>query len=74
MLGARNAENLGGMLKALKYEHANFTLDDGKRALVRCEECDRENYALNVLSGVCTWCGYNINKRGEDAILHKETD
>ncbi len=45
------------------YEAANFKLDNSdKKALVRCPECHRENYALNVLSGVCTWCGFNINE------------
>lgn len=30
----------------------------GKLALVRCPACDKENYAPNVLTGICTWCGY----------------
>jgi hypothetical protein len=30
-------------------------------ALVKCFECDRENYAFNVLRGVCVWCGFDIN-------------
>lgn len=47
----------------MQYKEANFELDDGKRALVRCEECHRENYALNVMAGVCTWCGYDINEK-----------
>lgn len=28
--------------------------------LMRCPECGRENYALNVLSGGCCWCGFKI--------------
>lgn len=50
----------------IKYVHANFRLDCGKRALVRCEECHNENYAINVLTGICTWCGYDINKDLKD--------
>ncbi len=48
-----------------KYKAANFIMDNppGKRALVKCCNCDRENYALNVLSGICTWCGFDINNR-----------
>jgi ribosomal protein L37E len=26
--------------------------------MVRCPKCNKENYALNVASGECTWCGY----------------
>jgi hypothetical protein len=45
------------------YESANFKLDKNeKRALVRCPECHQENYAPNVLQGVCTWCGFDINE------------
>jgi len=29
--------------------------------LERCPECDRENYAMNVIAGICTWCGFNAN-------------
>jgi hypothetical protein len=33
-----------------------------KKLCERCPECKRENYALNVLSGICTWCGWDVNK------------
>lgn len=29
--------------------------------LVRCPKCNMENYAPNVASGICTWCGYDAN-------------
>ena len=29
--------------------------------LIRCPECGKENYALNVASGACIWCGYNTH-------------
>ncbi len=34
----------------------------GKIALERCPKCGRENYIMNVLSGRCTWCGFDANK------------
>lgn len=36
--------------------------ENGQAYLVRCPKCGRENYALNVASGICTWCGYDANK------------
>ena len=30
--------------------------------LVRCPECNKENWAPNVALGVCTWCGYDAHK------------
>ena len=27
--------------------------------LIRCPKCEKENYAPNVATGVCTWCGYD---------------
>lgn len=35
---------------------------DNMLALIRCPECHKENYAMNVLSGICTWCGFDANK------------
>lgn len=40
--------------------------EEGKTYLVRCPECEKENYALNVASGVCTWCGYDANPKKND--------
>ena len=31
----------------------------------RCPVCDRENYAMSVLSGICCWCGWNANEEFE---------
>lgn len=39
-----------------------FTNDNKTTALIRCPECGRENYVLNVASGQCTWCPFNANK------------
>lgn len=40
-----------------------YTDNDGtqQRMLVRCPSCNLENYAMNVMTGICTWCGYDIN-------------
>mgnify|MGYP006296100235 CR=1 FL=1 len=40
--------------------------EEGKTCLVRCPECEKENYALNVPSGMCTWCGYDANPKKND--------
>lgn len=45
----------------------NFKLKEtDKRALVKCPECEGENYACNVLIGICTWCGFNINQENNE--------
>ena len=33
----------------------------GKIGLVKCPNCERENYAANVPSGQCTWCEFNVS-------------
>ncbi len=38
----------------------------GKISLERCPKCGRENYIMNVLLGICTWCGYDANKEYGD--------
>jgi len=38
-----------------------FKRKDGKWAMERCPKCHKENYAFNVMNGVCTWCGYDAN-------------
>ena len=42
-----------------------FITKNNTIALQKCpaKDCERENYALNVLSGFCTWCGFNANNR-----------
>lgn len=29
--------------------------------LLTCPKCGKENYALNVAQGICTWCGYDAH-------------
>ncbi len=40
--------------------------ETGRIALERCPKCGRENYIMNVLLGICTWCGYDANKEYGD--------
>ncbi len=44
-----------------KHLHSGLWRDDktGKIALERCPKCGRENYIMNVLLGICTWCGFD---------------
>lgn len=32
----------------------------GSYGLVRCPECQRENYAMAVSTGICSWCNFNM--------------
>lgn len=32
---------------------------DGTLYMFRCPKCDKENYVMNVRTGICTWCGYD---------------
>lgn len=34
-------------------------INNGRLFMFRCPKCNKENYALNVTSGICTWCGYD---------------
>lgn len=34
-----------------------------KKHLIRCPKCGKENYALNVAIGICTWCGFDANEK-----------
>lgn len=36
--------------------------------LMKCHACKRENYALNVATGICTWCGWDDNKRDYETV------
>lgn len=30
--------------------------------MLRCPKCGRENYVFNVMTGICTWCGYDARE------------
>ncbi len=56
--------------KAVKAEQElekNFEAN-GRKYLVKCPKCHKENYAPAVSSGICAWCGYDANKGGENEI------
>jgi hypothetical protein len=35
---------------------------DGRIFMKYCPECERENYTPNVASGICAWCGFDLNE------------
>lgn len=37
--------------------------DNGDIYMNRCPRCERENYALAVSSGVCSWCGERATEK-----------
>lgn len=37
----------------------------------RCPKCKMENYTPNVASGICAWCGWNVNKVENDEKTNK---
>ena len=45
-------------MKTIQDQAPNFRDDEGDLFLVKCFVCKRENYALNVALGICTWCGW----------------
>ncbi len=50
------------MAKTIYQERGIEALDDGRILLIVCPKCHCENYAPNVVSGVCTWCDYNAHQ------------
>lgn len=50
------------LAKANQHQHPNFQTKDGKWCMRKCFKCGKENYAFNVLSGFCSWCGDNANE------------
>lgn len=42
----------------------NFINKEGRIFLVRCPNinCRKENYSIAVASGICSFCGYNLNE------------
>ena len=50
----------------MKQPSNGVFVEDGCSYLVRCPRCGRENYAVNVASGICTWCGYDANAHNND--------
>jgi ribosomal protein L37E len=42
---------------------SGFLSKEGKKCMIRCFSCGRENYAAAVMSGTCAWCGHDANKK-----------
>ena len=47
------------MAEVIYSEPGIEVLDNDKILLICCPKCHRENWALEVISGRCAWCGYN---------------
>lgn len=37
--------------------------NDGRMHVQRCPSCRKENYAMAVASGFCSWCGFDANAK-----------
>ena len=37
-------------------------LDDDALLLIRCPKCGRENWAPQIATGTCCWCGYDAHE------------
>lgn len=46
----------------IKLDNGNFISKNKQVYLIRCPKCGKENYAINVALGICTWCGLNGNE------------
>ena len=48
---------------------------EGKICLTRCPICRKQNYAMNVISGICKWCNFDANHwREENLLKYKNYD
>ena len=47
------------MPKKIIKEGVEFCSESGTLLLIRCPKCGKENYALQVSSGICSWCGFD---------------
>ena len=51
---------IGMTPKIPKLTLPNFREKD-RTFVIRCQKCSKENYAPNVISGFCSWCGEDHN-------------
>lgn len=58
--------------KKFLSQRANFFGDNGKPYLVRCPECQFENYVPAVSLGICYNCGYLAPGADENAKVKHE--
>lgn len=52
---------MSGDILIIDGKNCGFT-NKGIKYLTRCPKCDKENWAIGVYSGVCSWCGFDCNK------------
>ena len=57
--------------KNIELKEPNF-YTDGHWFLVRCPRCGRENYGAAVASGICVWCGFDVQEWFEDQKKQEE--
>jgi ribosomal protein L37E len=50
---------------------SQYTDSNGLICMIRCMECDRENWGPAVATGQCAWCGFNPNET-EEVLLDEE--
>lgn len=46
---------------------------DGQLFMFRCPKCNKENYVMNVSTGICTWCGYDARPDYQPDFNKQET-
>lgn len=56
------------MPKKIIKEGVEFYPKSGTLLLITCPKCGRENYAPQVASGICSWCGFD----GRELLKKKE--
>jgi len=49
-----------------------FIGKNNKLFLTHCPKCGLENYAINVISGICSQCGYDGNTDIEKLLIVNE--
>lgn len=49
----------------IEVKPPNYKDERGNVCLVCCTQCNAENYATAVTSGICAWCGFNANAQQE---------
>jgi ribosomal protein L37E len=42
---------------------------DGITYCMQCQICGKENYTINVATGICTWCGEDHNFYNDKEVI-----
>lgn len=71
----KNTHDVRWEKEGISHGYGYQNKDTHKIGMLRCPMCDLENYAMNVSSGLCTWCPFNANKNNyEEASLWLENN